>query len=115
MAVYRFSFPAAAAGKGVSIKNAAGDEVGTATAGSAAGVQGPVVVTADLPVGSYVAEATDAKIFFTSRAPGVLDVGSSIPTGFADLVGEVEGADGETLQEILDGLLARIVALEPEE
>jgi hypothetical protein len=88
MATYTFSFPASAAGLAVTIRDAGGSTVGTDTAGAASDTQGAVVVTANLPVGSYTAEAVDAGIHYTSRAPGILDV----PASLGDLSGRVADA-----------------------
>lgn len=78
MATYTFTFPAAAAGRAVTIRDAAGSTVSTTTLGNASGVQQAVVLTADLAVGSYTAEAVNTGIHFTSRANGVLDVAASL-------------------------------------
>lgn len=78
MATYVFTFPASAAGRAVTIRDSAGDTVDTDTAGSAIPGQGSVLVVAELPVGSYVATAETANEFYTSRAPGVLDVSATV-------------------------------------
>lgn len=93
MATYDFTFPASAAGKSVSITNSSDVEVDTATAGSASFPNGPIVVTKVLPVGDYVATATDAGIFYSSRAKGVLNVGASLTTEGARVAAFVDDAD----------------------
>lgn len=78
MPAYTFTFPAAAARLAYTITNAAGTTVGTGTLGSPTDTQGPIVVTTTLPAGDYVATASDAAVFASFRAPGVLDIEASV-------------------------------------
>jgi hypothetical protein len=78
MATYVFKFPAAAAGKAVTVRNAAGATVDTGTVGAASGVQGSATYSVALASGTYVAEAADAAIFFSSRATGVVDIEAAV-------------------------------------
>lgn len=109
MATYVFTFPAAAAGKAVTVRDAGGSTVDSGTAGSASGVQGSCTYSADLPVGSYVAEAVDASIFFTSRAPGVLDV-TGAATAQAEFVADADDTDAASVAAAVDALRDALIA-----
>lgn len=113
MATYTFSFPASAAGLAVTVRNSGGSTVDTATAPAASGPQGAVVVTSDLPVGAYVAEAVNAGIFYTSRAAGVLDVPASL-TGLAGRVADAVDPESVTFEaDLIDALVAAGLMAEP--
>lgn len=83
MPTYEFSFPASAAGLPVSITSG-GVEVDTATAGTAVTPWGAIVVSADLPDGSYVAEASNPRIYYSSRATGVVNMLASVAADIGD-------------------------------
>jgi hypothetical protein len=78
MATYTFTFPAAAAGCAVTVRDSAGSTVDTGTVGAASAVQGSATYSATLDPGTYVGEATNAGIHFSSRAPGVFDVEAAV-------------------------------------
>ena len=78
MATYIFKFPAAAAGKAVTVRDSAGSTVDTGTVGAASGVQGSATYSVSLAAGTYAAEATDAGIYFSSRANGVVDIEATV-------------------------------------
>lgn len=78
MPSYTFTFPAAAAGKAVTVRDAAGSTVDTGTVGAASGVQGSASYSVTLAAGTYVAEAADAKTYFSSRATGVVDLQAAV-------------------------------------
>lgn len=82
MAIYNFSFPAAAAGLTATIRDDSGATVASQAVPSATDVQGPAVVAAELPVGWYAAQAVDAAINADFRAPGIIDVPASLSSGF---------------------------------
>lgn len=113
MATYTFSFPASAAGLTVTIRDAAGDSVATPTAGAASDVQGAVVVTADLPVGSYTATAVNTGIHYSSSATGVLDVPASLGDlsgRVADFVDDADDTDAASVAAAVDALRDALVA-----
>jgi len=113
MPTYTFSFPASASGKAFTVRTSAGVTVDTIAAGATSGavssvagstVQGPVVVTSVLDVGAYEAEAVDARLFYSARAVGVLDVPASLselPETFAGRLPSV----GERLRRAAAGAL----------
>jgi hypothetical protein len=119
MPTYEFSFPGSAAGLPVSITQG-GVQVDTATAGSPSSPWGPVVVSADLPEGSYVAEAYNLSTFYSSRATGVVNVLASVASDVSDpesdigaalsatfVAGQIEDAEGtpvagQRLRVVLD-------------
>lgn len=113
MATYTFSFPASAAGKPVSVKDAAGDEVATATAPAPADVQSASVVSVPLPVGDYTATAVDAKVYFSSHAKGVLDERALLAT-LEESTGTVAGRVAEAVdpasETFAEDLIAALVA-----
>lgn len=78
MATYIFSFPPTSAGLPVVVRDADGNQVATATAGQPNSAQGAVVVTKDLDVGEYVAEATNDPTYYAAQVDGVLDVPETI-------------------------------------
>lgn len=110
MATYVFKFPAAAAGKAVTVRNAAGSTVDTGTVGAASGVQGQATYSVDLAAGTYVAEAADAAIFFSSRATGVVDVEAAVaalPAAFvADAATGTIAACAASVNALRDALVA---------
>lgn len=110
MATYTFSFPAAAAGLAVSVRNAAGDEVDTGTVGAASGVQGKAVYTTDLAAGSYVAEASDAKTYFSSRATGTVDVTAVVSAIPAAFVADADDSDAASVAAAVDALRDSLIA-----
>lgn len=101
MPTYEFSFPGSAAGLPVSITEG-GVEVDTATAPAATSAWGAVVVSANLPEGSYVGEAADARIFYSSRAPGVVNVLASVAADVSDSDSDIGTAMSATFARGLD-------------
>lgn len=78
MPAYTFRFPAAAGGLPVSIQDAQGAEVATDTLGFAPDVQGPIILTATLASGRYIARASDPKIFAYFESGASLDIDGSL-------------------------------------
>lgn len=109
MATYIFKFPAAAAGKAVTVRNSAGDSVDTGTVGAASGVQGQATYSADLPAGTYVAEAADAGTHFSSRATGVVDVTAVVSAIPAAFVADADDTSDATLAASIDALRDALV------
>lgn len=78
MATYTFTFPAAAAGCAVTVRDSAGSTVDTGTVGAASALQGSATYSATLAGGTYTAEAVDTGTYFSARAKGVFDVEAAV-------------------------------------
>lgn len=112
MATYVFKFPAAAAGKAVTVRNTAGATVDTGTVGAASGVQGSATYSVALAAGTYVAEAADAGIFFSSRATGVVDLEAAV-VGLPAVAAFVANADDTSAASVaaaVDALRDSLIA-----
>lgn len=92
MATYTFTFPTAAAGLAVTIRDDEGATVDTDTLGTVTPTDGAIVLTATLDIGDYVAEAADTQTFRSFRAPGILDLHTTLA---AQVPAPVNPADGE--------------------
>lgn len=110
MATYVFSFPAAAAGKAVTVRDSAGSTVDTGTVGVASGVQGKATYTASLDAGDYVAEAANAGIHFSSRAVGVRDVEAELDARVADFVADADDTNAASVAAAVDALRDALIA-----